>query len=67
MINLGTGEAVARWKLGDLETKQQEYLKDIGEAEDYDWNDNVLNGIAYARDRDSFFITGKNWDKLFEV
>ena len=27
----------------------------------------VLNGVAYNPDRKSFFVTGKNWDKLFEV
>ncbi|NAS30852.1 glutaminyl-peptide cyclotransferase [Flavobacteriaceae bacterium R38] len=27
----------------------------------------VLNGIAYHPERKTFFITGKNWDKLFEV
>lgn len=28
---------------------------------------NVLNGIAYHKERQTFFVTGKNWDKLFEV
>lgn len=28
---------------------------------------NVLNGIAYHPQRKTFFVTGKNWDKLFEV
>lgn len=28
---------------------------------------NVLNGIAYHPLRKTFFVTGKNWDKLFEV
>ncbi|GGG43333.1 glutaminyl-peptide cyclotransferase [Bizionia arctica] len=28
---------------------------------------NVLNGIAYNPDTKTFFITGKHWDKLFEV
>tara|TARA_A100000164_G_C21856685_1_gene747896 strand:+ start:176 stop:1195 length:1020 start_codon:yes stop_codon:yes gene_type:complete len=28
---------------------------------------NVLNGIAFHKNRETFFITGKNWDKLFEV
>jgi glutamine cyclotransferase len=28
---------------------------------------NVLNGIAYHKKRNTFFITGKNWSKLFEV
>ncbi|WP_256463643.1 glutaminyl-peptide cyclotransferase [Flavobacterium sp. HJ-32-4] len=27
----------------------------------------VLNGIAYNPKTKTFFITGKNWDKLFEV
>ncbi|GLB52430.1 glutamine cyclotransferase [Neptunitalea chrysea] len=27
----------------------------------------VLNGIAYNPKTNTFFITGKNWDKLFEV
>jgi len=28
---------------------------------------NVLNGIAYHPKRKTFFVTGKNWDTLFEV
>ena len=27
----------------------------------------VLNGIAYNPESDTFFITGKHWNKLFEV
>ena len=27
----------------------------------------VINGIAYHRDRKSFFVTGKMWDKVFEI
>ncbi len=27
----------------------------------------VLNGIAYNKKRGTFFITGKNWNKLFEI
>ncbi|WP_461531984.1 glutaminyl-peptide cyclotransferase [Sinomicrobium sp.] len=27
----------------------------------------VLNGIAYFPKRDTFFVTGKNWDKIFEI
>ena len=30
-------------------------------------NLDVLNGIAYHPIRKSFFVTGKNWSKLFEV
>jgi len=27
----------------------------------------VLNGIAYNKKTDSYFVTGKNWDKMFEI
>ena len=27
----------------------------------------VLNGIAFNKKRNSFFVTGKKWDKIFEV
>jgi len=27
----------------------------------------VLNGIAYKKESNTLFITGKNWDKLFEI
>ena len=27
----------------------------------------VLNGIAYNVERETFFITGKKWDKIFEI
>jgi glutamine cyclotransferase len=30
-------------------------------------NLDVLNGIAYHPERKTIFVTGKNWDKLFEV
>ncbi|MEN8124392.1 MAG: glutaminyl-peptide cyclotransferase [Bacteroidota bacterium] len=29
--------------------------------------DNVLNGIAYDKTNDRLFVTGKNWDKVFEI
>jgi glutamine cyclotransferase len=29
--------------------------------------DDVLNGIAYVVERDTFFLTGKHWPKLFEI
>lgn len=34
-----------------------------------EWNEqnSVLNGVAYHPERETFFVTGKNWDKLFEV
>ena len=30
-------------------------------------DDNVLNGIAYDEETDRLFVTGKKWDKVFEI
>lgn len=40
-----------------------ELKKKIGNAAEAD----VLNGIAYNPKTKTFFITGKNWDKMFEI
>lgn len=37
--------------------------KQVAQHKDLD----VFNGVAYHRERNTFFVTGKNWDKLFEV
>ena len=29
--------------------------------------ENVLNGIAYDKENDRIFVTGKRWDKIFEI
>ena len=29
--------------------------------------DNVLNGIAYDAEQDRLYVTGKNWNKVFEI
>ena len=42
--------------LSDLENKRTK-LADV----------DVLNGIAYNPKTNSFFVTGKNWDKMFEI
>lgn len=36
-------------------------------ADDLDPVNDVLNGIAYNPNTDKIYVTGKNWDKLFEV
>lgn len=33
----------------------------------FDWQTNVLNGIAYDAATKKMYITGKNWPKLFEI
>ncbi len=39
----------------------------VTKTENWSDTDNVLNGIAYHPERKTFFVTGKDWDKLFEV
>ena len=37
------------------------------ERDRLDMLDHVLNGIAYNKDRGTYYITGKCWPKLFEI
>ncbi|MDO1511220.1 glutaminyl-peptide cyclotransferase [Maribacter confluentis] len=56
--NSGAIEGVINFSgLSDLITK----------SADWDKVNNVLNGIAYHPERKTFFVTGKFWDKMFEV
>lgn len=41
--------------------------KQLTKSENWSKTDNVLNGIAYHPTKKTFFVTGKDWDKLFEV
>jgi glutamine cyclotransferase len=57
IINPLTGEVEAILNMTDL-TKL---------IPNYDPENNVLNGIAYNPKRKTIFVTGKNWDKIFEI
>jgi len=39
----------------------------VKKGAEWDDNNSVLNGVAYHPEKKTFFVTGKNWDKLFEV
>ena len=39
----------------------------ITKTENWNDKDQVFNGIAYHPERKTFFVTGKDWDKMFEV
>ena len=56
-INAETGSVVAILNLSELTT----------EVKDLNTSSNVLNGIAYNKTRNSFFVTGKLWPILFEI
>ena len=43
-------------------------LRDIvAEEQDLERSDDVLNGIAYDKENNRLFVTGKHWGKLFEI
>ncbi|MDR2466139.1 MAG: glutaminyl-peptide cyclotransferase [Prevotellaceae bacterium] len=55
-VNPDTGEVTGRINLAGLLKK--EYRKP---------HTDVLNGIAYDKEKRRIFVTGKNWPKLFEI
>ena len=43
-------------------------LRDIvAEEQELERSDDVLNGIAYDKENNRLFVTGKHWGKLFEI
>jgi len=42
-------------------------LKGLQSKAKQEGDDNVLNGIAYDQENDRLFVTGKNWNKVFEI
>ncbi len=56
IINVRSGAIEGVVNLGGLKQKVKQHT-----------NLDVLNGIAYHPERKTFFVTGKNWDKIFEI
>jgi glutamine cyclotransferase len=60
VIEKDSGALVGVLDLGFLADK-------IEKTSDFDPLNSVLNGIAYHHERGTFFVTGKNWNLLFEM
>lgn len=60
IIDANTGAIEGVVNFGGLSDK-------VTKTPNWSAKENVLNGIAYHPERKTFFITGKEWDKLFEV
>lgn len=44
------------------------HLNELGDIRsDESFGFHVANGVAYNKDKDTFFVTGKNWASLFEI
>jgi glutamine cyclotransferase len=56
-IDAESGHVVGRMNLAGL----------LSPSDIIAYRTNVLNGIAYDRNRNLFLITGKRWPKLFEL
>jgi len=42
-------------------------IKEVKKSQRLEPNDDVLNGIAYDKENNRLFVTGKHWGKLFEI
>lgn len=60
IIDIKTGEVLGVADLTDLKKEMEKTQKLVV-------NDEVLNGIAYDKENNRLFVTGKNWGKLFEI
>ena len=58
IINPENGAVESAIDFSDLKTKNKKTVTE---------GDEVLNGIAYNPSTKTVFITGKNWDKMFEI
>lgn len=63
-INAETGNVVGKMDLTGLLDKSNMPHNPADYPGD---NGNVLNGIAYNAEKNSFYITGKDWPALFEI
>jgi glutamine cyclotransferase len=65
--NIWTTDLIAR--IDPLSGKVLAYidLKGIMKRPDIDTSENVLNGIAFDKENNRIFVTGKNWPELFEI
>ncbi len=60
IIDINTGVVLGVADLIDLKKEMEKTQKLVP-------NDEVLNGIAYDKENNRLFVTGKNWEKLFEI
>ena len=42
-------------------------MKEIEKTQTLIKDNDVLNGIAYDKETNRLFVTGKNWQKLYEI
>ena len=65
-IDAATGRVVKRVDMSSLVDAERTRLNEKGLTGTFDYN-NVLNGIAYDKANDVFYLTGKRWDLMFKL
>ena len=65
LLDFDSQKAVKTYYMTDLIQKANIELKKMHNR--YLAYDEVLNGIAYNPDTDTFYVTGKNWPLIFEI
>jgi glutamine cyclotransferase len=65
-IEKSTGKVLNGWNMYNLWLTQY-YALTYTQRRYYDWSNNVLNGIAYRKESNTFMLTGKMWDFVFDV
>ncbi len=65
--NIWKTEYVVRIDPDTGQVRGRVHLQGLLTQQDRQYNPDVLNGIAYDKPNDRFFITGKHWPKLFEI
>lgn len=66
LIDMRSGLVVKSWDMSELKQNQNTLLIQRPEPT-YDTLGSVLNGIAYRKDMDSFVISGKLWDNIYDI
>jgi len=66
-FRVDNGTLVKIWNLAELSKTNKNHVIKKGGSGNYDWGNNVLNGIAFNKESRTFFLTGKRWDLMFEV
>jgi glutamine cyclotransferase len=65
-IDKNTGLVEKVWNFEDLHKIQMDH-NNKNKVYNWDSTNNVMNGIAYKKDTNTFYLTGKRWNYIFEV
>jgi glutamine cyclotransferase len=64
-----SGLVIKKWDFSSLKQKQLDKVHSASKLTSLFWDNgnNIFNGIAYRASTNTFLVTGKKWDFIFEV